>query len=160
MVSLMEDDFDADFFEGNSRSIHVKTIFSISFNRANEVAIFYIFRCSREEKQRELRVLSGTICGHNIHHSHKVSLIFIQLITEYLLFNGQLCKNITHPMINRRVYGTVDSRLMYFLKPCAELKNKEKIWIWVQEQCHEIFYHFFGLEDSTWAPYEQTRTVL
>ena len=30
MVSLMEDDFDADFFEGNSRSIHVKTIFSIS----------------------------------------------------------------------------------------------------------------------------------
>ena len=27
-------------------------------------------------------------------------------------------------------------------------------------QCHEIFNHFLGLEDSTWAPYEQAKTVL
>ena len=26
-------------------------------------------------------------------------------------------------------------------------------------QCHEIFDHFFGLKDSTWAPYEQAKTV-
>ena len=27
-------------------------------------------------------------------------------------------------------------------------------------QCHEIFNHFFGLKDSTWATYEQAKTVL
>ena len=26
-------------------------------------------------------------------------------------------------------------------------------------QCHEIFYHFFYLRDSNWAPYEQANTV-
>ena len=24
-------------------------------------------------------------------------------------------------------------------------------------QCHEIFYHFAGLKDLTWAPYEQAK---
>ena len=29
----------------------------------------------------------------------------------------------------------------------------------IQGQCHKIFDHFLGLKDSTWAPYEQAKTV-
>ena len=30
---------------------------------------------------------------------------------------------------------------------------------WFKGQCHKIFDHFINLIDSTWAPYEQAKTV-
>ena len=34
----------------------------------------------------------------------------------------------------------------------------EVICKYLKGQCHEIFDHFWGLKDSTWAPYDQAKT--
>ena len=61
-----------------------------------------------------------------------------------------------HIVLSRH-YETLTHRL--------SLKNPERIPVLLSSfqlnlkgECLEIFDHFFGLKDSTWAPYEQAKT--
>ena len=56
------------------------------------------------------------------------------------------------------VYAWVRSRLFLARESNSGMRVLDKIETVLKGQCHEIFDNFC-LKDSTWAPYEQTKTV-
>ena len=75
----------------------------------------------------------------------KVTVIQVCLVK---FFYRGLQKSTSYPELDLRK----------FLKLCqASTRHRDSI---LKGQCHEIFEHFFGLKETTWAPGEQAITVL
>ena len=90
---------------------------------------------------------------HTLHNHHCHGLC--QQITFYRLFlKLYTCLRLRNPLSNKFTCLIYNGGKMQVMIAATTRQ------LYLKGQCHEFFYHFFSVKDSTWASYEQTKTVL